>query len=541
MTELFTCSCGKTFETKKKLNAHQGTCKIHREYIHEKIEKTCPICGKNYIAERMDTNQTCSKSCGAKLNALHKGMKVRKVVKCNCVVCGKEFETQLPEQAKLCSLDCYSEYAKMLGFIRQNNLPKETTYSEYQILSELTSKRCNWCGNEFLIQRIKFDSKDVCSWSCHCAKVKEESMIEKTCPFCGETYKVSPRSQQKTCGKKICADKQMQVTRKERGYINGFANPNIQKKIVATNVERHGVPYYCMTDACKVANQHTISKTNIALHEKLLHLGINNELEYTLDKFSFDLRVGKYLVEVDPAYTHSCTTPSVFNEPKAKTYHQTKTIVANHHGFECIHIFEWENEASIIEILDPNKERIYARNCYIKEVDKVDADKFLTANHLQGTLRVQPIRLGLYYHDNLIQIMTFGKPRYNNNYQYELLRLCTRSGAYVVGGAEKLFKRFVNIYSPKSIISYCDNSKFNGDVYIRLGFTFLRLTQPSIHWYNMQTKQHITDQLLRQQGADRLIGTNFGKGTDNQQILLDNGFVGVADCGQKVYEWKQSS
>ena len=57
--------------------------------------------------------------------------------------------------------------------------------------------------------------------------------------------------------------------------------------------------------------------------------------------------------------------------------------------------------------------------------------------------------------------------------------------------------------------------------------------------YNMSTNQHITDQLLRQQGADRLIGTSFGKGTNNRDILLSNGFSGVADCGQKVYVWNQ--
>ena len=539
--ETFECVCGKQFSTKKQLNAHHGTCKVHRNYIHELVPKVCPICGKEYIAERRDTRQTCSLSCGSKLNALHKGQNIHTVVKCNCVICGKEFETREPEKAKLCSLDCYSEYAKMTGFIRRNKLPKNTSYSEYLYLSEEVKKVCAQCGKEFSIQRIDYDKKDLCSWSCHCAQVREQSMVEKVCPFCNEPYRISVKSQQKTCGKKKCADLQMQATRRERGYINGFANPDIQQKIIETNIERHGVPYYCMTDACKQANQRVISKINIALHEKLLSMGIHNDLEYTLDKFSFDIKAGKYLIEVDPAYTHSCTTPSAFDKPKAKTYHQTKTIIANKHKFECIHFFEWDNEDKVIEILNPNKEKIYARKCDIRELTKLETDRFLIDNHLQETLRIQPIRYGLFYNDLLIQVMTFGKPRYNKNYEYELLRLCTKQGIYVVGGAEKLFKHFVKINSPQSIISYCDNSKFNGNVYLRLGFSFSHTTPPSIHWYNMQTKQHITDQLLRQHGADRLIGTNFGKGTNNQQILLDNGFVGVADCGQKVYEWKQIS
>ena len=40
--------------------------------------------------------------------------------------------------------------------------------------------------------------------------------------------------------------------------------------------------------------------------------------------------------------------------------------------------------------------------------------------------------------------------------------------------------------------------------------------------------------LMQQPGFD----LSQQQGTNNQQILLDNGFVGVADCGQKVYEWK---
>lgn len=541
MTDKFECICGKTFSTKKQLSAHCGRCNTHRKYIHEVITKVCPICGKEFTEERVKNNQTCSKSCGSKLNALHRGQNVRTITKCKCVVCGKEFETDKPERAKICSFDCYSEYAKLRGFIRRNNLPDDTTYNEYLHLSEQVKKQCAQCGKEFFVMRIDFNKKNVCSWSCHCAQVKENSLVEKTCPFCNETYKVSPKSTQKTCGKKKCADLQMQVTRKERGYVNGFANPDIQQKIIATNIEHYGVPYYCMTDACKQANQKVVSKPNITLHKKLLQLNIENELEYVLGKFSFDIRAGKYLIEVDPAYTHSCTTASVFDKPKPKTYHQTKTIIANSNNFECIHMFEWDDEDKIIDIINPNKTRVYARNCAIKELTKEEANSFLTTHHLQGTLRMQPIRYGLFYNSELVQVMTFGKPRYNKNYEYELLRLCSKQGVYVVGGAEKLFTHFIRTHNPTSIISYCDNSKFNGDVYLRLGFRFSHLTQPSVHWYNRRTKQHITDQLLRQHGADRLIGTNFGKGTNNQQILLDNGFVGIADCGQKVYEWKQSS
>jgi len=97
--------------------------------------------------------------------------------------------------------------------------------------------------------------------------------------------------------------------------------------------------------------------------------------------------------------------------------------------------------------------------------------------------------------------MTFGKPRYNRKYEYELLRYC--SSYTVIGGAEKLFSYFLNTYTPKSIISYCDLSKFTGRVYNRLGFILKNnKIVPSKHWYNLVTKRHITDNLLRQRGFD---------------------------------------
>lgn len=38
-----------------------------------------------------------------------------------------------------------------------------------------------------------------------------------------------------------------------------------------------------------------------------------------------------------------------------------------------------------------------------------------------------------------------------------------------------------------------------------------------------------------QQGVDRLIGTNDGKGISNRDIMIREGWVEVYDCGQSTY------
>ena len=131
--------------------------------------------------------------------------------------------------------------------------------------------------------------------------------------------------------------------------------------------------------------------------------------------------------------------------------------------------------------------------------------------------------------------MTFGKPRYNNKYQWELLRLCTQPKYRVVGGASKLFQYFIKIYNPESIISYCDRSKFNGSVYENIRMKLHHIVEPAKVWSS--GKQRITDNLLRQRGFDQLFKTNYGKGTNNEDLMLKHGWLPVYDCGQAVHTW----
>lgn len=55
------------------------------------------------------------------------------------------------------------------------------------------------------------------------------------------------------------------------------------------------------------------------------------------------------------------------------------------------------------------------------------------------------------------------------------------------------------------------------------------------HWYNIKTNVHITDNLLRQRGFDQLHGTNYGKGTSNEELMLEHDYVEVYDAGQSTY------
>ena len=315
----------------------------------------------------------------------------------------------------------------------------------------------------------------------------------------------------------------------------------ILNKRIKTNMERYNVPWTCMREEARI-NSGAISKINQSFANRLDQFNINYEMECVLDNFSYDFKIENTLLEINPTYSHNTTVTPIFNnspvkkEPISKFYHLNKTETAQKYGLRCIHVFDWDDWNKIISFFIP-KQKLYARKCEIKEVSKQECNEFLNLYHLQSTCRGQTIRLGLYYDNVLVQIMTFGQPRYNKNYEWELLRLCSNSKYVIVGGSQRLWKHFLDIYNPSNIISYCDVSKFSGKVYETLGMELLQRTVPNKIWSKHHLK--ITNNLLNQQGADRLIGTNLGKNTSNYEIMIANGWKEIYDCGQLVFSYSK--
>lgn len=343
--------------------------------------------------------------------------------------------------------------------------------------------------------------------------------------------------------RKKALDHSQETFRKLYGTPYSFAVPEYREKIKQSMMEKYGVPYYCMTEDCNEKNYHRISKVNSAFGELLESNSITYCFERYVGRCAYDICIdnSNYLIEINPTITHN-SFMSVFDKSSNgldKNYHLDKTNLARQSGFTCLHIWDWDDWAKVVEIVKPKSKVVYARKCEIRELDTVTCREFLQQHHLQDSCRGQTVRLGLYYQDELVMAMTFGKPRYNKNFEWELLRLCTKSDVSVVGGAERLWKWFLTNYTPNSVISYCDNAKFSGEVYTRLGMTLSNITPPNKHWYNLKTKEHITNNLLLQKGFDNLFSTDFGKGTDNEQLMIEAGWLPIYDCGQMVYTYQK--
>lgn len=343
---------------------------------------------------------------------------------------------------------------------------------------------------------------------------------------------------------KIIRNKINESIKEKYGVDNIMHSSKYQRKVKQTMFDKYKVTSGFLTpNAIKSHKQGTISKINKKCAEELKQITDKQiKLEKPIFKYIYDIQLGEnILIDINPTISHNVYISYPYllkvvkdNIPVSKEYHLDRLKIAVENGYDLISVFDWDDWEKIKYLLQ-DKETLYARKLEIKEVDKKECNEFLNNYHLQNTCNGQEIRLGLYKDNELIEIMTFGKPRYNKNYEWELLRLCTKPEYKVVGGAEKLFKHFIELVNPQSVISYCDNSKFSGEVYTRLGFTQKGKPSPSLHW--SKGSEHITDNLLRQRGYDQLFNTNYGKGTSNEELMIEHGWLPIYDCGQMTFIW----
>lgn len=479
-------------------------------------------------------------------------IKFKKICKC----CGLEFETNIPQKLfcnrehwipcpvcgkpvkktdrdftkppKCCSGKCSHE-------LRMRNLPKHicklcgkefTPKSGVGLICPDTHYRtCPVCGKEFIVTREHIDTL-TCSKECQWEHKKQ------------------------TCIEKYGADHPMktpigqlhfhQAMKRKYGKEHALQIESCRQKQVNTNMERYDSPYFCTTQECvdkQTEKSGIISKINLQFAEALKNANIEYRMEKKIGTKSFDFEIvgENILIEIDPAFSHAVV--DTFYEAKDKYYHRDKSKLAENAGYRCIHIWDWDDWYRVIPLLAPRK-RVYARKCKIVKLFPKIAIQFVEENHIQGSCRGQSVCFGLVHEDELVQVMTFGRPRYDKKYDVELLRLCTKQRLQVVGGASKLFKFAMEYIDPDSVISYCDISKFSGDVYEKLDMNLIRTTPPQEIW--SKGKEYVTANLLRQRGYDQLFKTDYGKGVSNEQLMLDNGWLPVFDCGQQVWEYKKS-
>lgn len=251
-----------------------------------------------------------------------------------------------------------------------------------------------------------------------------------------------------------------------------------------------------------------------------------------LDIFIPSFNVG---IECDGLFWHSESAGG-----KNKLYHLNKTKKCMTKGVRLIHIFEnvWRDKRPIVEsaissMFGKLNRQIFARQCKVEYVESKIFSKFLEDNHLQGNDKSK-IKIGLYVGEELVSVMSFCNSRFDKNYQYELSRFCSKLNTSVVGGASKLFSFFRKTYNPKSVISYCDRRFFGGEVYSKMGFTFIGHTPPSQNIVVNNYKDTITRMGLTKTRMKRLFDS-YDETKSLKDNILNFGFDRIWDCGHSKW------
>lgn len=294
-------------------------------------------------------------------------------------------------------------------------------------------------------------------------------------------------------------------------------------------------------DTCPHCN--SIGQSNRSGHEKeiskfLTQLSISHKCSSKKELNGKELDIfisnNNLAIELDGIYWHNeLFVPS--------DYHIKKTIGCQEKNIELIHIFEdeWLYKKEIVQSIIKNRlgkteSSIFARKCNIRIIGSNTCKNFLNNNHIQGNVNSK-IRIGLYYNNELVSVMTFSKGRIlmgGKDNEWELTRFCNKINTNVIGSAGKLFSYFIKNYLPKKIISYSDIRLFNGGMYENLGFKRISQSKPN-YWYVINGQRYHRFNFRK----SVLIREGFDVNKTEKEIMFDRKIYRIYDCGHIRWEY----
>lgn len=534
-----------------------------------KKNRFCKICGKN-INDLGINSTTCSIRC--RKIAVEKAWKNKKNIK-KCEICGDEF-TATNSQSKYCKKQHYKNQV------------------------------CKICGKEF---KLKFDNKSVtCSKECLNKAINNPESNEKRrlksqkkwgTDFSFQAEQVKNKIKETNRKKysvdwglssQTIRDKGFKTSIEKYGHKWPRQHGKIKENAEKTNIDKYGVPNVFMSPEIQdKARKNFIKKygdgftphpriSKINIHTaKLLenHFGKTVFFEQSLGNFYTDLKIEDLFIDIHPTISHNsyksficsiknCSNPCLENHnPIAQDYHYKRALAALDNDVTLIQKYDWDSDENLLKLVDgkigTNFKKYSARKLTCRKIPQKTANKFLNDNHIQSGAKSQTYCYGLFktnvknendneniVNDELLAVATFGKSRFNKNYEFEFIRYAVKSGIIIHGGSGKLFKEFINETKPSTVVSYVDfdHTTRKHTFLNTLGFVEDKPTGPAKSWFNVNKNKKVSQVSLVMQGADRLLGTNYGSvkecGLNNEQIMLREGYLPVYNSGNRVFAWK---
>lgn len=299
-----------------------------------------------------------------------------------------------------------------------------------------------------------------------------------------------------------------------------------QKKIHGVRYEHIHCPFCKKISSIESIVKEILTSANLNYISQDRQLISPYEVDFFLPEYNL-------AIETNGLYWHS----DLFVEPG---YHQMKYKLCQQKGIKLLQFFEDElmDKTDIVKSIILSNCNIYSkvihgRKCIIKEITARQKNMFLHENHLMGEDR-STIKLGAFYDDNLVAVMTFHSGNITINSlrkttTWEMSRFCSKKFYKVHGIAGKLFSYFTHNYVKQgdTITTYASLRTGDGSTYKKLGFTFVSITQPGYFYVKG----------FRRLNRFHAISNRKDRTLCERDDMLKQGFVRIFDAGNNKYIW----
>lgn len=511
------------------------------------VQKVCEACNKDFQAKRKEI-KTCSPKCTA-LNKSRKASNPKVYPEpIKCLQCSVEF-SPLHKNAVCCSNDCQNIRNKAKNLEYKNNAWGKQEYT-------LTCKNCSG--------QFKHHDRRKASCSFKCAYYLRALKMKSSLGYSNPSQKPRTYAQKNEIKEK---------TKKtvERLYGSdgvrtykfvenlGYTSFSDFSKDVISFIEKNNTPPFSNSVISKFKCSTWPIRRALILENKInLLSGFSSNGETSLFLFIKDLlpntnihrnyRGGflgnmeldiylpdkNFAVEYHGLYYHS-ERNKYKSLRSIKTQHELKYLLCRKEGVHLIQIFEdeWRDKRPIVESIIKNKlgissNKIFARKCEIREVDKITQYKFFADNHISGGVLQIKKAFGLYYNNELVSCLSLRTPfTKNKKGKMEIARLASKLDTVVVGGFQRLLKAvesYCRAQNYEELLTYADCRFGTGGVYSKSGFIYDGHNGPNYFYeqYGIREGRFAHRHKKDETGTER----------DQQN---SKGWYAIYDAGNEVY------
>ena len=551
----------RTDEIKTFLDVHDMTISQLAYLVDNDLDDipVCPVCGEKVKSYEKGII-FCSRKCASSSEE-----KKSKTKQTNLVKYGTEYVFQADEIKNKIKDSVVKKYG--VDHISQSEIikdkKKETSLEHYGTDSPLkcedVRKRISETNKELYGNSVYLKTEDF-------IKKSNDTLLKRYGSICLRDIKeVKDRRKQTYIERygvssplKHKAFLEKHHTTKRRNYFDSFSKMLLKTKNISPlfgkeEYSKFCTPYryHCMSCGCDFDSEASriqfiscpnCSKTSTSIEENEIYEFVRSIYHGNVIKndrkqiFPLELDIlipEKHVaIEYDGLYWHS-------ERYKSSLYHLDKTEKCASCGMRLIHVFEneWLERKDIVKSIIASslgiyEERIYARKCSVEHIASSTYKEFLNENHVQGYVN-SSVRLGLFYKNDLVAVIGFGKSRFKNG-EMELHRFCSKINTQVVGGFSKLIKHS----GISSFVSYVDRSKFDGYGYHNNDFSFVCYTRPS---YVYVRQANVLSRYDCQKHKLKKFLESYDEALSEHENMVNNNYFRLYDCGTIKLQYTNKS